>query len=116
MQRRALDALMSALRLRDLALPSSVLNQIPPRPPGFGRTRELFGRARHAFAHFGSQFVHVQRAHPQVGDADLSDLQLAGLLVVGDRRRGGAHVPVCLCRGAAALRVASQGSSGSWSP
>lgn len=43
-QRKALDALMSALRVRELALPSGVLNQIPPRPPGFGRTRELFPR------------------------------------------------------------------------
>jgi hypothetical protein len=43
-QRGALDALMSALRISDLALPSSVLAAIPPRPPGFGRTRELFPR------------------------------------------------------------------------
>jgi hypothetical protein len=35
---------MSALRISDLALPSSVLAASPPRPPGFGRTRELFPR------------------------------------------------------------------------
>jgi hypothetical protein len=43
-QRRALDALMSALRLSELTLSSSLLGRIPPRPPGFGRTRELFPR------------------------------------------------------------------------
>jgi len=43
-QKSALEALMSALRLRELALPSGVLAKIPPRPPGFGRTRELFPR------------------------------------------------------------------------
>jgi hypothetical protein len=43
-QRAALDALMSALRLRDLTLPSAVLNNIPPRPPGYGLTREAFPR------------------------------------------------------------------------
>jgi hypothetical protein len=43
-QRAALDALMSALRLSDLVLPSAVATTIPPRPPGFGMTRELFPR------------------------------------------------------------------------
>jgi hypothetical protein len=43
-QRRALDALMGALRIRELTLSSSLLGRIPPRPPGFGRTRELFPR------------------------------------------------------------------------
>jgi hypothetical protein len=43
-QRKALDALMSALKLNELALPSGLLAKIPPRPPGFGRTRELFPR------------------------------------------------------------------------
>lgn len=43
-QRAALDALMSALRLSDLVLPSAVATTIPPRPPGFGLTRETFPR------------------------------------------------------------------------
>ena len=43
-QKNALDALMSALRLNELTLSSSLLGKIPPRPPGFGRTRELFPR------------------------------------------------------------------------
>jgi hypothetical protein len=43
-QNAALDALMSALRLRDLVLPSAVVQSIPPRPPGFGLTRESFPR------------------------------------------------------------------------
>jgi hypothetical protein len=43
-QERALDALMSALRLGELTLAPRLLGQIPPRPPGFGRTRELFPR------------------------------------------------------------------------
>jgi hypothetical protein len=43
-QKSALAALMSALNIRELTLPSNVLAQIPPRPPGYGRTRELFPR------------------------------------------------------------------------
>lgn len=43
-QNAALDALMSALRLSDLVLPSAVVQHIPPRPPGFGANREMFPR------------------------------------------------------------------------
>ena len=43
-QKSALAALMSALNLRELTLSSSLLQKIPPRPPGYGRTRELFPR------------------------------------------------------------------------
>jgi hypothetical protein len=43
-QTKALDALMNALRLNELALSSSLLDRIPPRPPGLARTRELFPR------------------------------------------------------------------------
>jgi len=43
-QKAALDALMGALRLGDLVLPSAVVQGIPPRPPGFGLTRESFPR------------------------------------------------------------------------
>lgn len=41
-QRRALDAVLGALAPEALALPESVLRQIPPRPAGFERHRELF--------------------------------------------------------------------------
>ena len=43
-QKGALAALMSALNIRELTLSTNVLNKIPPRPPGYGRTRELFPR------------------------------------------------------------------------
>jgi hypothetical protein len=43
-QNAALDALMNALRLSDLVLPSAVVQNIPPRPPGFGMNREMFPR------------------------------------------------------------------------
>lgn len=43
-QKAALDALMNALRLGDLVLPSAVVQTIPPRPPGYGLTRESFPR------------------------------------------------------------------------
>ncbi len=43
-QRRALDALARTLRPSELVLPQDVLAAIPPRPPGYGRHRELFPR------------------------------------------------------------------------
>ena len=56
MQRGALDALMRTLVPAELTLPESVLNVIPPRPPGFGRHRELFPR------YTGSAFAAVTPA------------------------------------------------------
>ena len=41
-QRRALAAVLDTLRPENLALPESLLRLIPPRPPGYGRTREDF--------------------------------------------------------------------------
>ncbi len=41
-QRRALDALLQTIAPAALTLPEPVLHLIPPRPPGFSRTRELF--------------------------------------------------------------------------
>src|SRR4029450_11838591 len=38
-KRRALNAVLDTLRPENLALPESLLRLIPPRPPGFGRTR-----------------------------------------------------------------------------
>jgi hypothetical protein len=43
-QKAALDALMKTLRPGELALSRSVLAKLPPRPPGYGRHRELFPR------------------------------------------------------------------------
>jgi hypothetical protein len=44
-QRKALDALANTLKPAELTIPRQVLEAIPPRPPGFGRHRELFPRA-----------------------------------------------------------------------
>jgi hypothetical protein len=41
-QRRALSAVLNTLKPENLALPESVLRLIPPRPPGYPRTREDF--------------------------------------------------------------------------
>jgi len=41
-QRRALNAVLETLKPHNLALPESLLKLIPPRPPGFPRTREDF--------------------------------------------------------------------------
>jgi Met-zincin len=43
-QRAALDAVLATLRPSELALPRELLKKIPPRPSGFGNTRELFPR------------------------------------------------------------------------
>lgn len=43
-QKAALDALMGTLSLDALALPKNLLLKIPPRPDGFGGSRELFPR------------------------------------------------------------------------
>jgi hypothetical protein len=43
-QRKALEALAATLKPSELAVPKQVLDAITPRPPGFGRHRELFPR------------------------------------------------------------------------
>ena len=43
-QRAALEALLGTLAPAELVLPTDVLAQIPPRPAGYGRHRELFPR------------------------------------------------------------------------
>jgi hypothetical protein len=43
-QRKALEALAGTLKPAELTVPKQVLDAIPPRPPGFGRHRELFPR------------------------------------------------------------------------
>jgi hypothetical protein len=43
-QRKALEALAGTLKPAELTVPKQILELIPPRPPGFGRHRELFPR------------------------------------------------------------------------
>jgi len=43
-QKKALDALMAALKPSELTLSKQLLDSIPPRPPGYGMHRELFPR------------------------------------------------------------------------
>ena len=43
-QRAALDALLATLKPSELTLSTAVLSKVPPRPSGYGRTRELFPR------------------------------------------------------------------------
>lgn len=43
-QRAALDALLETLTPSELAVPEAVLKKLPPRPSGYGPTRELFPR------------------------------------------------------------------------
>jgi hypothetical protein len=43
-QHKALDALAATLKPSELVVPKQVLDAIPPRPPGWGRHRELFPR------------------------------------------------------------------------
>jgi Met-zincin/Domain of unknown function (DUF5117) len=43
-QRAIMDALMATLQPSELVLPPAVLDKIPPRPSGYGMTRELFPR------------------------------------------------------------------------
>jgi hypothetical protein len=43
-QRKALESLSATLKPSELTVPKQILDAIPPRPPGFGRHRELFPR------------------------------------------------------------------------
>ncbi|MEI9976615.1 MAG: zinc-dependent metalloprotease [Ignavibacteriota bacterium] len=43
-QRKALESLAATLKPSELTVPKQILDAIPPRPPGFGRHRELFPR------------------------------------------------------------------------
>jgi hypothetical protein len=43
-QQAALKALLATIQPPALALPDVMLNRVPPRPDGYGRTRELFPR------------------------------------------------------------------------
>jgi hypothetical protein len=71
-QRAALNALMASISPSALALPADLLKKIPPRPSGYGRTRELFPR------YTGLMFDAVS---PAVSAADLT----VSLLLSSDR-------------------------------
>jgi len=71
-QRAALSALMASISPSSLALPVDLLKKIPPRPSGYGRTRELFPR------YTGLMFDAIT---PAVTVAD----QVVGLLLASDR-------------------------------
>jgi len=71
-QRAALSALMASISPAALALPPDLLKKIPPRPSGYGRTRELFPR------YTGLMFDAVS---PAVAAAD----HAVGMLLASDR-------------------------------
>jgi hypothetical protein len=71
-QRSALNALMASIAPSTLALPTELLKKIPPRPSGYGRTRELFPR------YTGLMFDAVS---PAVTAAD----HVVGTLLASDR-------------------------------
>ena len=88
----------------------------PPKSSDHRGALEQLRRALHAVAHLRGELRDIERAHAQVGDADLADLQFAGLLVIGMRRH--AQVPVASVRGdcapaarAAAARAGRAGAS-----
>jgi hypothetical protein len=54
-QRRALDVLLKTIRPENLAIDEKILNLIPPRPPGYSQTPELFpGYTGQTFDPFGA--------------------------------------------------------------
>ena len=71
-QRAALNALMASISPSALALPTDLLKKIPPRPSGYGRSRELFPR------YTGLMFDAVS---PAVAAAD----HVVGMLLASDR-------------------------------
>ncbi|MBV9613067.1 MAG: zinc-dependent metalloprotease, partial [Acidobacteriaceae bacterium] len=60
-QRRALKALLQTIDPATLTLPASILNLIPPRPPGYPRTLETFP------SHTGVTFDPVSAAEAAAG-------------------------------------------------
>jgi hypothetical protein len=93
-QRAALQALLATLHPSQLALPDSVVQGIPPRPPGFGSSRETFPRytgstfdvispAVVVADHVVSNLLNAQRAARLVQQKALAP-QLPGLQEVLD--------------------------------
>src|SRR6266852_910618 len=94
-QRRALNAVLNTLKPESLALPESVLRLIPPRPPGYARTREDF-RIRtfpnfdalapaEAFANHVSNFLLNQERAARLVEYHARDSRYPGFGEVVDR-------------------------------
>ncbi|MGE4067805.1 MAG: zinc-dependent metalloprotease [Vicinamibacterales bacterium] len=94
-QTAALDALLASLAPAQLALPRAIIGQLPPRPSGFPRHRELFPRwtglpfdplapAVVASTHTVGQILQPERAARMVNQHAL-DPALPGLADVVDR-------------------------------
>ena len=71
-QRAALDALLATIKPSELTLSTAVLSKVPPRPSGYGRTRELFPR------YTGGAFDPIT---PAIVAADMT----VGFLLTNDR-------------------------------
>ncbi|MCH6547769.1 MAG: zinc-dependent metalloprotease [Gemmatimonadetes bacterium] len=93
-QRAALDALLATIQPSELVIPISILDKLPPRPSGYGRTRELFPRytgsmfdaitpAVVAANHVVSNILNAQRAARLV-EQNAIDPSLPGLTTVLD--------------------------------
>ncbi len=93
-QEAALEALLATLQPSELALPTGLLERLPPRPPGYGRTRELFPRytgatfdaitpAVVAAYHTVSSILDSERAARLV-EQHMLDQSLPGLVTVID--------------------------------
>lgn len=94
-QRTALDALLNSIRPSELVLPMSIVDKIPPRPPGFGMHRELFPRftggafdaispAVVAAEHTVSNILQDERA-ARIVEQHAVDTSLPGLEEIIDR-------------------------------
>jgi hypothetical protein len=94
-QRRALAAVLNTLKPESLALPESVLRLIPPRPPGYPRTREDF-RIRtypnfdalapaEAFANHVSDFLLNQERAARLVEYHARDTRYPGFEEVLDK-------------------------------
>jgi hypothetical protein len=71
-QRRAVEALLNTLKTKELMLPEDLVRNIPPHPPGYERTREVFKQ------HTGGTFDPIAAAETA---ADLT----IGLMLHPDR-------------------------------
>ncbi len=88
-QRKALDALAATLKPSELTIPKQMLDAIPPRPPGWGRHRELFPRTT------GDTFDPLTPATVAVGRDDRLHAAARSRRAHGGaaRRRSGAARP-----------------------
>lgn len=97
-QKEALAALLNVVQPEQLAIPDNILEIIPPRPPGFGRSRETFnGRTGVTFDPVApgetvagavfSYIFHPQRATRLVQQKALDPSQMGLLDVVQEIRQ-----------------------------